>query len=157
MREGVQPSSSAILPARCSPPFPSPTTLHRHADLAAPDPYSIDLGRTSYRFLCPAAACTAATFGGSSSAYPAVPPPLPSPSALASDPQFPPRPIQLPSTRTGEVWIISVSVGEVRRAPVIAMAPLRCMVVSCLITFAEPRSLGPGCSLTGGLHHTSAP
>ena len=51
----------------------------------------------------------------------------------------------------------SVSVGEVRRAPVIAMAPLRCIVVSCLITFAEPRSLGPGCSLAGGLHQTSAP
>jgi hypothetical protein len=50
-----------------------------------------------------------------------------------------------------------VSVGEVRRAPVIAIAPLRCMLVSCLITFAEPLSFGPGCSLTGGPHQTSAP
>ena len=51
----------------------------------------------------------------------------------------------------------SVSVGEVRRAPVIAMAPVLWMLVSFLCTLAVPFSVAPGQFPCGILHHTSAP
>ena len=42
--------------------------------------------------------------------FPSIPLIVSSLTALASDPQFPPRPIQLPFTHTGEVWIINNNV-----------------------------------------------
>ena len=54
-------------------------------------------------------------------------------------------------------YAFSVSIGEVRRAPVIAMAPVLWMLVSFLCTLAVPFSVAPGCFPCRMLHHMSVP
>ena len=56
-----------------------------------------------------------------------------------------------------KVQAFRVSVGEVWRAPVIAIVPLRCMITSCWITFAEPIFWFWACMFSGGPHQISAP
>src|ERR1700742_904619 len=52
---------------------------------------------------------------------------------------------------------LSVSVGEERSPPVIAIVPALCTVLSCFITLADAAALGPACILRAGRHQTSAP
>ena len=49
----------------------------------------------------------------------------------------------------------SESIGEVRRALVIARVPLHCVLENCLTTPAVPALLGPKCLASGGLHQMS--
>ena len=55
------------------------------------------------------------------------------------------------------VWISRVSVGAVRKAPLMASVAILCILVSCHATLTDPVfHLAPG-FFCGGLYHISAP